>query len=157
MAAAGDLQVAEWQISGPALLSVEEIASGAGFLGIDYTDNCDSRWWPDLMLGPAINVVSLAAANFVVADRWVFRPSLGGACVCVVIALGPRCASASQPGTATLAAWQHYVAGAEVRLEAEAARLRAQAGKEKQLARQVELNLALKRVLAQLAAAREQL
>lgn len=44
-----------------------------------------------------------------------------------------------------------------VRLEAEAARLRAQAGKEKQLARQVELNLALKRVLAQLAAAREQL
>ena len=44
-----------------------------------------------------------------------------------------------------------------VRLEAEAARLRAQAGKEKQLARQVELNLALKRVLAQLAEAREQL
>ena len=43
------------------------------------------------------------------------------------------------------------------RLKAEAARLRAQAGKEKQLARQVELNLALKRVLAQLAAAREQL
>ncbi|MCE8039759.1 DUF4391 domain-containing protein [Halomonas sp. MCCC 1A11062] len=43
------------------------------------------------------------------------------------------------------------------RLEAEAARLRTQAGKEKQLARQVELNLALKRVLAQLAAAREQL
>lgn len=43
------------------------------------------------------------------------------------------------------------------RLEAEAARLRTQAGKEKQLARQIELNLALKRVLAQLAAAREQL
>ncbi len=43
------------------------------------------------------------------------------------------------------------------RLEAEADRLRAQAGKEKQLARQVELNLALKRVLVELAAAREQL
>ncbi|HEY9100220.1 MAG TPA: DUF4391 domain-containing protein [Thiobacillus sp.] len=43
------------------------------------------------------------------------------------------------------------------RLEAEAARLRAQATKEKQLARQVELNLALKRVLVELAAAREQL
>lgn len=43
------------------------------------------------------------------------------------------------------------------RLEAEAACLRTQAGKEKQLARQVELNLALKRVLAQLAAARQQL
>jgi len=35
--------------------------------------------------------------------------------------------------------------------------LRAKAAKEKQLARQVELNLALKRVQAQLAAAREQL
>lgn len=43
------------------------------------------------------------------------------------------------------------------RLELEAARLRTQAGKEKQIARQVELNLALKRVLAQLAEAREQL
>lgn len=43
------------------------------------------------------------------------------------------------------------------RLELEAARLRTQAAKEKQLARQVELNLALKRVQAQLAAARQQL
>ena len=43
------------------------------------------------------------------------------------------------------------------RLELEATRLRTQAAKEKQLARQVELNLALKRVLAQLAAARKQL
>lgn len=43
------------------------------------------------------------------------------------------------------------------RLELEAAGLRAKAAKEKQLARQVELNLALKRVQAQLAAAREQL
>ncbi len=43
------------------------------------------------------------------------------------------------------------------RLELEEARLRTQAAKEKQLARQVELNLALKRVQAQLAAARQQL
>lgn len=43
------------------------------------------------------------------------------------------------------------------RLELEATRLRTQAAKEKQLVRQVELNLALKRVQAQLAAAREQL
>lgn len=43
------------------------------------------------------------------------------------------------------------------RLELEAARLGTQAAKEKQLARQVELNLALKRVQAQLAAARQQL
>ncbi len=43
------------------------------------------------------------------------------------------------------------------RLELEATRLRTLATKEKQLARQVELNIALKRVLVQLAAAREQL
>ena len=43
------------------------------------------------------------------------------------------------------------------RLELEATRLRTQAAKEKQLARQVELNLALKRVQAELATARQQL
>lgn len=43
------------------------------------------------------------------------------------------------------------------RLEQEAARLRTQAAKEKQMARQVDLNLALKRVQAALAAAHEQL
>lgn len=43
------------------------------------------------------------------------------------------------------------------RLELEATHLRTLAAKEKQLARQVELNLALKRVHAQLAAARQQL
>ena len=43
------------------------------------------------------------------------------------------------------------------RLELEGARLRALAAKEKQMARQVDLNLALKRVGAELASAREQL
>lgn len=43
------------------------------------------------------------------------------------------------------------------RLEAEVSRLRAQAAKEKQIARQVELNLTLKRVQAELATARQQL
>ncbi|MCK9214402.1 DUF4391 domain-containing protein [Acidithiobacillus sp.] len=43
------------------------------------------------------------------------------------------------------------------RLELEATRLRTQAAREKQLARQVELNLALKRVQEQLASARQQL
>ena len=43
------------------------------------------------------------------------------------------------------------------RLEGEISRLRTQAAKEKQLARQVELNLTLKRVQAALAAARDQL
>lgn len=43
------------------------------------------------------------------------------------------------------------------RLEAEISRQRAQAAKEKQLARQVDLNLTLKRVQAELAVARQQL
>lgn len=43
------------------------------------------------------------------------------------------------------------------RLEGEIARLRSQAAKEKQIARQVELNLSLKRVQAELAAAQQQL
>lgn len=43
------------------------------------------------------------------------------------------------------------------RLEGEISRLRTQAAKEKQLARQVELNLTLKRIQAELAAARRQL
>lgn len=43
------------------------------------------------------------------------------------------------------------------RLEQEAARLRTLAGKEKQMAKQVDLNLALKRIQADLEAAREQL
>lgn len=44
-----------------------------------------------------------------------------------------------------------------VRLEAEATRLRTQAGKEKQLARQIELNLALKAVLKQITKLKESL
>ena len=51
---------------------------------------------------------------------------------------------------------RQYLADCE-RLEAEVSRLRAQALREKQLARQVELNLTLKRVQAELAAARRQL
>ncbi|HFK2946007.1 DUF4391 domain-containing protein [Achromobacter xylosoxidans] len=43
------------------------------------------------------------------------------------------------------------------RLEGEISRLRTQAAKEKQLARQVEMNLALKRIQAELAAAQQQL
>nr|WP_290660849.1 DUF4391 domain-containing protein [Aquabacterium sp.] len=43
------------------------------------------------------------------------------------------------------------------RLDQESARLRTQASKEKQMAKQVDLNLALQRLHADLAAAREQL
>lgn len=55
------------------------------------------------------------------------------------------------------AAARHQALQECARLALEAIRLRAQAVREKQLARQVELNLALKRVQAQLAAVRQQL
>lgn len=54
------------------------------------------------------------------------------------------------------AARRHALADCQ-RLEGEIARLRSQAAKEKQIARQVELNLTLKRVQAELAAAQQQL
>ena len=59
-------------------------------------------------------------------------------------------------GPEQVVARRHALAQCQ-QLEAEAAHLRAQAKKEKQIARQVELNLRLKRVEAQLAACREQL
>jgi len=59
-------------------------------------------------------------------------------------------------GPEQVVARRHALAQCQ-QLEAEAAHLRAQAQKEKQIARQVELNLRLKRVEAQLAACRQQL
>lgn len=55
--------VAEWQCHGPALLSREDIVDGSGQLACDYTDNVDTRWSPQTMLGPLKNQVSLAAAG----------------------------------------------------------------------------------------------
>lgn len=60
-------------------------------------------------------------------------------------------------GTAAQAAARHATLRACQELEQESSRLRVLAAKEKQMARQVELNLALKRVNAELSTAREQL
>lgn len=54
--------VAEWQVDGPAFQSVEDTRFGNGRLGIDYTDNCDTRF-NCLCLGPLINTVNLGAAG----------------------------------------------------------------------------------------------
>lgn len=59
--------------------------------------------------------------------------------------------------SAASAAARREALGLCVRLEGEAARLRAAAAREKQMARQVALNLELKRIEAELAAAREKL
>ena len=42
---------------------VEDITEGYGYLGIDYTDNTDSRWLNTLCLGPLANSVSLTSKD----------------------------------------------------------------------------------------------
>lgn len=77
---------------------------------------------------------------------------------CVQALLAARLTGSYQtPTTPEQAAARRQALADCERLEAEVSRLRAQALKEKQLARQVELNLTLKRVQAELAAARRQL
>ena len=77
---------------------------------------------------------------------------------CVQALLAARLTGSYQtPATPEQAAARRQALADCERLEAEVSRLRAQALREKQLARQVELNLTLKRVLAELAAARRQL
>ena len=43
--------------------SYEDISEGFGFLGIDYTDNTDSRWQNTLTLGPLANSVTLSTLD----------------------------------------------------------------------------------------------
>ena len=77
---------------------------------------------------------------------------------CVQALLAARLTGSYQtPTTPEQAAARRQALADCERLEAEVSRLRAQAAKEKQMARQVELNLTLKRVQAELAAARRQL
>ena len=76
---------------------------------------------------------------------------------CVQALLAARLTGSYQtPTTPEQAAARRQALADCERLEAEVSRLRAQAAKEKQMARQVELNLTLKRVQAELAAARRQ-
>jgi putative flippase GtrA len=63
-------------------------------------------------------VALMAAANFVAADRWVFRGSTKScriAILCLVSASAAGRAAAQEP--ATLAAWERYVTATEARLE----------------------------------------
>lgn len=56
---------AEWNVTGPALASVER----NGYLGIDYTDSCDSRWTKHgLCLGPLLTVLDCAARGATLAN-----------------------------------------------------------------------------------------
>lgn len=60
---AGDpsaLMHADWQVWGPQLNSIEDVAaeSQEGFLSTDYTADCDTRWAPSLYLGPLVTVLT---------------------------------------------------------------------------------------------------
>lgn len=61
----GGRQVAEWAIDGPALTSVEDIAQGRGYLGVDASINTDTRWPRMCTLGPLINTVTLSTHDTV--------------------------------------------------------------------------------------------
>ena len=63
------------------------------------------------LVANAIAVVSVAAANFTLADRWVF--ARGAAQVALLVLTLPAVASAASPGLETLAAWNAHVAAVE--------------------------------------------
>lgn len=59
----------------------------------------------------ALAVGTMSAFNFIVADRWVFRAlALVGVCTFSTVA-------SAAPSSATVAAWEHYVAQTETRLD----------------------------------------
>ena len=67
----------------------------------------------------AIAVAIIGAANFVAADRWVFRAARTARCAASVVAVAlamPGSAFAGPP-LETVAAWDRYVAATEARLE----------------------------------------
>lgn len=73
--------------------------------------------WPPIAANIAA-VAALGAINFVAADRWVFRrpgPMRLAAVLVVAGVMAPTAARAQAPET--IAAWDHYVATTEARLE----------------------------------------
>lgn len=63
------LKIAEWQPWGAALLSHEDGPNGgAGFLGVAYTDNVDTRWHGMACLGPKMNTLDCSARGGTVAN-----------------------------------------------------------------------------------------
>jgi putative flippase GtrA len=67
-----------------------------------------------VLLANAAAVALTAAANYLIADRWVFaRPA--AALVSVMLVAGATPAQAAEPQPETLSAWQAYVRAAEAR------------------------------------------
>jgi putative flippase GtrA len=65
----------------------------------------------------AVGIMSLA--NYLIADRWVFRRKLAAAVVAALV-VGPASAHAAELNPQTIAAWSRYVAAAEAGLRADA-------------------------------------
>lgn len=63
----------------------------------------------------AVAVAAASIANFLVADRWVFR-RVAAAAVIALLALSPAQASAAQLQPETVAAWNRHVAAVEMTL-----------------------------------------
>jgi len=81
----------------------------------------------DPMLANVIAVGVMSVANFLLADRWVFRreePSTGGrrqnaalTATATLLVFGSAAAASAAPSAVTLTAWEKYVAETERRLE----------------------------------------
>lgn len=77
------MPTAEWHIDQPAFLSQEQLPgeNQAGFLGISYTDGCDTRWRDLLCLGPlatAIDCSALAGTTAVAGSGCMVPATMNG-------------------------------------------------------------------------------
>lgn len=70
------MPVAEWKLTGPALLSHER--GDPGFLGVSYTDNVDTRFDSGPRLGPLITTVDLSGASGTAAQCPPYGLELSG-------------------------------------------------------------------------------
>jgi hypothetical protein len=66
-----------------------------------------------------IGVGIMSLANYLIADRWVFRRKLAAAMVAMLL-VGPASARAAEPKPETIAAWSQYVAATEAGLRGHA-------------------------------------
>lgn len=64
----GQRGVATWQPWGPGLQSIEDISTGTGWLGVDYTTGCDTRWPGRVTLGPLLTSLDCSGAGGTTAN-----------------------------------------------------------------------------------------
>jgi putative flippase GtrA len=73
-----------------------------------------------------VAVVALTMANFLAADRWIFRaPSVTAAAAGIAAVLAFPAIASAQPSVETVRAWDRYIAAAEARIDRDCDLLRA--------------------------------